>query len=250
MCCTIPASLTSCVVAMTWCWRLRSRAYTPGNHPSLPFALDFTIVKAPWKAYTSSPEGVRLLTRDKEVLYTSPPEGNRHVALHRHGGVHSSASAVGRALHPPVGGVPPTPPRSIPTVERERRGHPRRCLLRGFCSRHRCRSSGSGSTTCPRLACLARRSGRACPYGAPYRRTNAFLRGLHWFGPASCRTPDECWARRAGAAFSNHSCPRRAWSADRREPTGLGSTSPQGLAAEEPPLSARHCRPACRLPVS
>src|SRR6266702_7420454 len=86
----------------------------------------------------------------------------------------------------------------------------RRCLLRGFCSSHRCRLRCSGITTCPRLAFLARRSGRACPYGDTYRRTNAFLRGLHWFGRASCRTPYECWARRAGAAFSNHSCPRRA----------------------------------------
>src|SRR2546421_6153353 len=146
----------------------------------------------------------RTLLRDKEVLYVSPPDGNRHVALHRHGGVHSSASAVGRALHRSARGVPPTPTRSISTVERSRGGHTRRCLLRGFCSRQRCRLRCSGCTTCPRLAFLARRSGRACPYGSTYRRTNAFLRGLHWFGRASCRTHYECWARRAGAAFSNH----------------------------------------------
>jgi hypothetical protein len=36
-------------------------AYTPGNHLSLQFALDLRIVKAPWKAYTLSTEGVRHL---------------------------------------------------------------------------------------------------------------------------------------------------------------------------------------------
>src|SRR5213082_3055604 len=131
--------------------------YKIGVCCDFPIALDFRIVKAPWKAYTSSTEGLRLLTRDKEALYASPPDGNRHVALHRHGGVHSSASAVGRALHRSARGVPPTPTRSISTVERSRGGHTRRCLLRGFCSRQRCRLRCSGCTTCPRLAFLARR---------------------------------------------------------------------------------------------
>ncbi len=51
-------------------------------HTQQTTALDFRIVKAPWKAYASRTEGVRLLTRDQEVLYASPPDGNRHVALH------------------------------------------------------------------------------------------------------------------------------------------------------------------------
>jgi site-specific recombinase XerC len=37
------------VVAMTWCWRLRSRSINARNHSSLQVALDFRTVKALWR---------------------------------------------------------------------------------------------------------------------------------------------------------------------------------------------------------
>src|SRR6266567_4290867 len=107
-----------------------------------------------------STESVSLLTREKEIRYAPPPDGYRHVPLHRHRGVHPPAPAGRRALPEPPGGVSIPGATCHPEEWRPRGLHARRCLLRGLRLRHRCDLCSSGDATHPRLACLA--GGRAC----------------------------------------------------------------------------------------
>src|SRR2546426_6215723 len=82
------ASPTSFVVAVIWYWWQRWPAINAWKPPVATVCPRSRIVKAPWKDYAWSTEGVCLLTSNKVILYATPSDGYHHVALHRHRGVY------------------------------------------------------------------------------------------------------------------------------------------------------------------
>ena len=154
------------------------------------------------------------------------------------------APAIGRALCQRTDRMSYTPAHSIPSVERPEVDTQGDAFFVAFARATDAVSAAvAAQHALPHI--LARRCGGACAHGVAYGRAKLSSEGYvgldvhHAARIMSAGHGGQVLLSQTTRDLVEHDLP------ERREPTGFGSASPQGLTASQPPLSARHCGPAC-----